>query len=418
MKSLDNKKAYYLIEDATDAEIAIRQINLADVVAFDTETTGLNVRKEDVIGFSFSTEVNGGFYFPLMKYNEKHDALQVCAPCSYKPLLEALSKKKLIMHNASFDTRVVFNALCFDLIDSLYADTMLMRHTLTEEGPFGLKDIAVELASKIGISEEEVANQEQLELEHNVKSKGGSWTKTNKEIYKGDIDILAKYACADTDLTLRLFNYFQTELEKQNLLSFFYEQEVMPLYKFVTIIMEHEGVHLDMPRLESLYAQINTELKQIESNVVQALLDTAEGQQFVKQRLAEEFAPSNKGGFAQEVCNFFKLSLPKLASGKFQINQKTISSCKSEVGSRQEQAICFLQVGDPNILFESEINEIQKRLLISKEGTEHIINISSKQQLGTIVFDLMGITPLTRTEKGAGQFNEDFIEHLAEQGFT
>jgi DNA polymerase I-like protein with 3'-5' exonuclease and polymerase domains len=412
MKSLDNKKAYYLIEDATDVEIAIMQINLADVVAFDTETTGLNVRKEDVIGFSFSTAVNEGFYFPLMKYNQEHDALQICAPCSHKPLLEALSKKKLIMHNASFDTRVVFNALCFDLIDSLYADTMLMRHTLTEEGPFGLKDIAVELASKIGISEEEVANQEQLELEDNVKSKGGSWTKTNKEIYKGDIDILAKYACADTDLTLRLFNYFQAELEKQNLLSFFYEQEVMPLYKFVTIIMEHEGVHLDMPRLESLYAQINTELKQIEANVVQALLDTAEGQQFVKQRLAEEFAPSNKGSFAQEVCRFFDLDLPKLASGKYQINQKTLQNSSAHL-----RAKLFLENTKSGLL-EYEIQEIQKRLLIAKEGTEHAINISSKQQLGTIVFDLMGIAPLTRTEKGAGQFNEDFIEHLAEQGFT
>ena len=425
MKKLDHKKNYLLIEDSVDVNIVLNQLNLFDIIAFDTETTGLNVRKDKIIGFSFSFEVGQGYYFPIYQYNKSKDMIEL-VPYNYAPytdvvktLLEKIAEKRLVMHNSSFDTRVVINDRDVDTLTNLYADTMLMRHTLNEEGPFGLKEIAIELKDKIGISDEEVANQEQLELGESVKANGGKWTVNNKEIFKGDLLPIAKYACADTDLTLRLFYYFQGELEKQNLLQFFYEDEVMPLYKYVTIPMEYEGVYLNMPYLEELYAKIKQDLKQIETNVVIALLATEEGQAFSQIRLAEEFPPSNKGSFAQEVVKYFDLDLPKLASGKYQINQKTIQKLEDswEIVDPKDhsgfRAIQFLRFNDSYELKEHEVSEIQKRLLIASEGTEHIINISSKAQMGRIVFDLMGIEPLSKTEKGAGQFNEDFIEHLA-----
>ena len=36
-----------------------------DVIAFDTEDTGLNVRKDHVIGFSVCAEVGTSFYLPM-----------------------------------------------------------------------------------------------------------------------------------------------------------------------------------------------------------------------------------------------------------------------------------------------------------------------------------------------------------------
>jgi DNA polymerase-1 len=53
------------------------------------------------------------------------------------------------------------------------------------------------------------------------------------------------------------------------------------------------------------------------------------------------------------------------------------------------------------------------------ETQKYPINIGSKDQLGKIVFDYMKIEPLTKTPSGKGQFNEDFVEHLAEKyGFA
>jgi DNA polymerase-1 len=51
---------------------------------------------------------------------------------------------------------------------------------------------------------------------------------------------------------------------------------------------------------------------------------------------------------------------------------------------------------------------------IDKEGS--VINISSKKQLGEIVFDYMNIEPVSKTDKGSPQFNDTMIQKLEELG--
>ena len=65
----------------------------------------------------------------------------------------------------------------------------------------------------LGFGKDDIANQEQLDLEESVKSRGGSWKKSEKDIYMAELNVLAKYAIADTDITLRLFNHFEKELK-------------------------------------------------------------------------------------------------------------------------------------------------------------------------------------------------------------
>jgi DNA polymerase I-like protein with 3'-5' exonuclease and polymerase domains len=413
MLKLDKRKDYFLIQNGEDLRKVLLELSLADIVSFDTESTGINVRKDKVIGFSFSSKPKSGYYFPILFWDglklskSSYDYFPYDNPIN--TILEVLQTKKLIMHNASFDTRIVFYNFSVDLLRSVHADTMLMRHTLMEEGPFGLKDIAILEAKSIGLDEQDSANQEQLELEENVKSKGGKWLKSNKEMFKADLNILAKYAVADADITLRLFNKYENELKSENLLNFFYNVEVMPLYSYCTIPMEFEGLHLDIPKLTKLLKEITEDVKIAETNVVIALLATEEGQEFVKQRLDEEFPPKNSGSFAQEVVKYFDLPLPRLASGKYQITKKTLDVLGS--GDLIEAPIISFLKGEGDLSLEF-IKEIQKRLLIAKEETEHPINISSKQQMSKIVFGLLGIKPLSTTDKGSPQFNEELIEHL------
>ncbi len=401
MLKLDDKKEYYLIESHADVEYAIREIRSASIIAFDTETSGLNVRKDKVIGFSFSTKVNQGYYYPIYRFD--HDSQELVSFPDYGKgiLLAELQTRMLVMHNASFDTRICINNLDVDFLQCLHADTMLMQHTLQEEGPFGLKDIAVELASQIGISQDEVANQEQLELEQNVKANGGVWKKTEKQIYKADTNVLAKYACADTDLTLRLYYYFQSQLEKESLTSFFYNEEVMPGYKFVTIPMEYEGVYVDLTKLIRYYNEITKTIQDLESDITFKLLNSEHGKEFVKRRAAEEYPAKPSGSFAQMVVKFYNLDLPKTAAGKYSITKNCLEKLK-----QIHSSIDFLLGKEANLPFE----EIQLELL-KQDGP--LINLSSKQQLATYVFDIMGIEPETKTDKGSPQFNEDMIEKLA-----
>jgi len=419
-------KNYKLITDQKTFDEAVQHLHNYEVIAYDTETTGLNVRKDTVIGFGFTGAERVGYYLPLAYFDTELEGLMPCNSSHFEwrdKLLNILKTKKLVMHNASYDIRITFNNLRYNYLMSLHADTVLMEHTLNEEGPFGLKDMVEKYKVELGFDDQDASNQEQLALKDSVIANGGKWLKTQKDIYKGNWEIIGTYCCADVDMTIRLYNFLSVRLKEEHLERFFYADEVMPLYKYITIRMESKGVHIDMPKLQKLQAEIKEDIARLETEVVIALLATEAGQQFAEQRLAEEFPVSNKGAFAQELCKLYDLSLPKLASGKYQITQKNIELLLSQIpvdGTEFEEnrydCVKFLKDGNSDWMRVPVIQEIQKRLLIASEGTEHIINISSKQQLGRIVFDLMGIEPLTKTEKGAGQFNEDFIEHLAEQG--
>ncbi len=391
----------------------IQDLNSVDIIAYDTETTGLNVRKDKVIGFSISCKEGSGWYLPLHIWDKQQQKLveqswELSIVCD---ILNRIKVKNIIMHNASFDIRVTMNNFNISLISALHADTVLMKHTLHEEGPFGLKENAIIYSKEIGLDEQDAANQEQLDLEQNVRDNGGRWVKDQKDMYKANLDILSKYAIADTDITLRLFNYFETQLYKENLHQFFYEDEVMPLYRLVTIKMENRGVYLDMPKLQQYTKEIQEQLDKTERLVVEALMDTEEAAMFIGDLLTEDFPVKPTGKLVQKFCEKLKLPLPKLASGKFQINKKTLDIVKD-----RQDVYRFLSEGYDSFS-ESFWYELRMELLL--ETQKYPINIGSKDQLGKIVFDYMKIEPLTKTPSGKGQFNEDFVEHLAEKyGFA
>lgn len=415
-------KQYKIVQSAGDFNAMLQHIEDSEYIAYDTETTGLNVRKDTIIGFSVCGSPGEAWYLPLAEYIPEDLEVNlnglkfIAGNESWADLIiRRLLNKKLIMHNASYDIRITLSNFAIDLSDALYADTVLMQHTLDEESRFGLKDLAVRFSRELQFDGQDAANQEQIELEQNVKAKGGKWTAKNKEMYKGDLDIIGKYCNADVDITLRLFRYLNTRLAEENLTDFFYKEEVMPLYKLCTIPMESKGVHLDVEKLRQYDFEVGLELKEIETNVVIAIMATEAGQQFIQNRLDTEFPPKNSGAFAQEVARYFDLPLPKLASGKYSITKKTLSSVDNVFDVASIRALEFLETGELGYFEDSTIAEIQKRLMVVKDESEHPINISSKTQLGKIVFELMGIKPLTKTEKGAPQFNEAIIDHLVEE---
>lgn len=405
MKKLSLSRNYYLVQTPEEIQDLIIKYDSYKFVAFDTETTGVNPRQDKIIGFSFSFEKGTGYYVPI--YSWIDNQLVPHRIVGSKKLIEFLSTKDLIMHNASFDTRIVFNNFGIDMLKNLHADTMLMRHTLNEEGPFGLKEIAIELSTSIGMSKDDVANQEQLKLEENVLSKGGAWKKTQKDMYMADLDILAEYACADTDLTLRLYQHFNKELSQQNLSNFFYKEEVMPLYKLVTIPMEHNGVPVNMERLNQLIADIKKDIESLEKSITDSILNSEEGKKFVDFRCEEEIEIKPTGKFAQAVAEYYQLPLPKSESGKYSITKKNLEKLV-------DTPIKFFLQGQV-VEAIPQFKEVQLNIL-KEEGP--LININSKTQLGKLIFDVMGVKPLTTTDKGSPQFNEDFVEHLAEKGIV
>ena len=206
------EKKYYHVDSIEMVNLLIEHINQSEVISYDTETTGLNVRKDQIVGWSVSGDIGIGFYLPTQQWNKDTEQLEECtingkgAHEITKKLLPMLIGKKLVMHNASFDTRITKNFYGVDLLDSLWVETALLVHTVQEEGAgmgvFGLKALAISIQEHIGLNVQEAANKEQVELKESIKANGGSTTKELYEIYKADMPILSKYAAADTDLTL------------------------------------------------------------------------------------------------------------------------------------------------------------------------------------------------------------------------
>ena len=411
------EKKYYTVQDSETLKLMFQHIQESDTIAVDTETTSLNMRKGKIVGWSISGAEGVGFYIPTLIWDYKKEELTVqeiagqSTEVISKNLLKMLKGKKLVMHNASFDCRYIKNYYGVDLLEDLWVDTALLVHTVQEEGAgmgvFGLKALAISVQEHIGLDVEKAANEEQLELKASIKANGGETTKTNFEIYKADLDILSKYASADTDLTLRLCNHFLKRLKEENLEQFFFEDEVMPIYREVTIPMEDYGVDLDMELLEETHKNILKDLDENKDVVMKSLLATSEAKEWVMKTAFSNFPPNNKGSWAQKLVERYSLPLPKSEkTGKYSLTQKNIEVLDDSKAKE------FLLTGDTSILEELELARISMALWKEQNEGEYI-NIQSKKHLGEIVFDYMGIKAKSKTKKGQSQFDMDMLEELS-----
>ncbi len=387
-------KSYVIVRSREQLEQMIYHIQSGDIIAYDTETNSLNPRSGKIIGFSVSANIGEGFYFPTWLWDadlhQLYEAQIDKVPCDTiaKKLISLLLGKRLVMHNGSFDIRFTKNHYGVDLRNDLYCDTMLLRHTLKEDGPLGLKPTAIELQNELGLDAEKDANEEQIALKESIHKNGGSTTKDNYEIFKADLEILGYYAVADTDLTLRIMTYYLPILKEQELWDFFFNDEVMPLYKTVTIQMEEVGTELDIDLMEETNINIEDDLRRLEDEIVEDLLELPAVRDWVMLRAADKFPPKKRGKFVEQLMQYDKYE-------------------------DRQGVDAFLETGDPAKLHDADFVRTSMALLKEKEGA--YINISSKKQLAEICFNHLQIKPLSQTRKGSDQFNDALIEQLSSQ---
>jgi DNA polymerase I-like protein with 3'-5' exonuclease and polymerase domains len=411
------EKSYVTVNSKETFKELVEHISSSDLVAYDTETNSLNPRKGLIIGFSVSGEIGKGYYMPIREWkNEQLVELDIEGTNADKLAKYAISqllKKKLVMHNASFDIRFTKNFYGVDLLPALHADTAMLVHTVKEEGafgfgnPFGLKSIAKMVQKEIGLDVESEANEEQLELKASIKANGGAVSKDNFEIYKADMAILAKYAAADTDLTLRIYKHFLTILQAEGLEYFFFEEEVMPVYREVTIPMEEHGIRLDVALIQETQDNIKKDLEEQSTLVVKELLALPQVRGWILEQARTAYPPKHKGTFAQRLLEQSGIELPRSErTGKFAINKAAVTSLAE--GPIKD----FLMTGDESYLTKEQVAKVSMTLW-KEDNDGQFFNIQSKDQLGKIAFDVLGEKPLSTTDKGKPQFDEDMIQSIS-----
>lgn len=402
-----NRKLVVVKDEKTLLE-AIDHLNNHETFSYDIETTGLIPTKEKVIGFSFSGKVGEAYYIPHLTWdNEKKQLVEFFGFNKIVEILEILKQKELLMWNGSFDVRFTRHYFNVDLLDSLLADIMLMKHTVEEEGHFSLKGCAIQYQKEIGLDVESEANKEQIALKENVAKNGGSTTKTNYEMYKADLDVMGVYAAADADLTLRLALLFRDKLEKENLVSLFYDEEIMPLYKLVTITMEDNPVKLDIEKIQYYKHKIEQDIKNLHKEVIQDLMDNNDFHDWLCFVSSSKFPPKLTGNFAQKLAEIKNLPLPiSEKTKKYSITKRTVEALPDSEYKQFYQGLCDLDLED----------ERDVQFALWKESNGDYINISSKKQMGELVFDYFKVKPLSKTVKGASKFDDLMIQWLADNG--
>jgi DNA polymerase I-like protein with 3'-5' exonuclease and polymerase domains len=419
-----SKKQYTLLKNADSLDRMLDYVRDLEYVAFDIETNGLGEHKVSTIGVAVSGHFDTGYYAAFYDWNPVTKSLVRLIPedverAFIKRLCKILTGKKLIMHNAVFDVTVFRHQYDENLTESVHCDTMLLKHTIDEERPFGLKDLAILYKEEIGIAAEDMANQEQLELAESVKRNGGKWTQQDKEIWKGEVDLVGYYACADVDLTLRMFDFFEDQLYKQRLDEFFYEQEVMPLFREATTQMKYNGVYVDVAYFEGLKREIQDESARLEREIFTDIEEDI--QEFVRKHVAKEVDITKTGRFAVELLAHYGLTPPvNSKTGKATVAKSAlkalceeypnhpalnwltyepIMACPYELDAEgkvvKTKAVRVYTIDpDEPELDEEAVFEIKKKIYLDNNPDHpHIFNLGSNAHLGWLIFDQYGCEP-------------------------
>ncbi|EDZ90136.1 DNA polymerase I [Francisella tularensis] len=262
LKDLDNSDIKIVTSQAQAADVAIEYITITtqtqlddliaelekyDSFAFDTETDSLNTYEANLVGLSFCAKEGRAFYIPL-----QHRYLGVPQQLELEFVLDKLkplfadSKKVKVAHNFKFDEKVLSKYAIE--INGKVDDTMIMAYVLKSSGKHDMDSLS----------------KEHLGIEPIAYTAIAGTGKQQQTLDQVDIEIVAKYAAEDADITFRLFNYFKALLEQDKVLYKLYCELEMPL----TIIlnqMEKTGVKIDAAKLIQQSASLETSIKELES---------------------------------------------------------------------------------------------------------------------------------------------------------
>ena len=243
----DTKEGCSILIDRDEVlEHHLSKIPLDALIAFDTETTGLDYHNDSLVGFSFSTDGQTGYYVPIA-----HSYLgvgnQVSAIAAKKAIVE-IFKRKVIGHNIKFDLHFVTRYLEVDRL-MIHADTMVLAW-LGDSG----RSLSMDSLSQ------SLLGQEMIHFKDTVK-KGDSFASVA-------IEDACKYAGEDAYITMRLYEVLSKQLDLKGgakALSEAYEVE----FPFTNTLlgMEKEGIAVDVDALELFKLEVAQELASLTENI-------------------------------------------------------------------------------------------------------------------------------------------------------
>lgn len=233
----------------------LEKLRQAPLFAFDTETTGLDAQKAQLVGVSFAVEPHVAAYVPLTHDYEgapaQLDRDQVLL--ALKPLLEDPHKGK-IGQNAKYDINILANcaigrdqASGIDMRGVAY-DTMLESYVLNSNATrHDMDSLAQKYLDHTTITFEQIAGKGAKQLTFN----------------QIPLDKAGPYAAEDADITLRLHQALQVHLAKTPSVQPVLMDIEMPLVPVLARI-ERQGALVDANLLAIQSGELGLKMAELE----------------------------------------------------------------------------------------------------------------------------------------------------------
>lgn len=234
---------YYLVEGELALMSLLAEMSVQKRICFDSETTGLDTERDELVGLSFCWKQGEAWYVPVPSSRDKAGELLLL----FKPILEDGSILK-IGQNLKFDM-LMLRRYGID-VQGPFFDTMVAHHLLHP----GLKHNMDFLA-------ETYLNYRPVAIEELIGKKG----KGQGSMRHVALDKIKEYAGEDADVTFQLYQKLSVELSESGLATLFDEVE-MPLMK-VLEKMEHAGVRVDAGELNRFAGELRARIESIEQQI-------------------------------------------------------------------------------------------------------------------------------------------------------
>ena len=243
---------YHTVLSQHDWDVLFQRLSTGKRFAFDTETTSLDYRIAQIVGFSVAFDANDAYYVPLAHdYEGAPEQLnRELILGQIKPILEDASVQK-IGHHLKYDAHILENHGI--QLQGWYFDTMLASYVLNSVATrHGMDDVARLYLSHLTTTFEQVAGK-------------GVKQRTFNQI---ELETAAHYAAEDAHVTYRLYEVLNTKLQKHPELINILHNIEMPVARVLTM-MEENGIELNLDFLDQLSVEFSNTIQDLENQITE-----------------------------------------------------------------------------------------------------------------------------------------------------
>ncbi|NBR07029.1 MAG: DNA polymerase I [Planctomycetes bacterium] len=248
---------YTLINNESDFEVLVDKLSGCKRFAFDTETTGLDPFTSKIAGISFCLEKGKASYVAIRTPEGESRLDESYVLDKLRPIFNNKSILK-VNQNIKFDLLVMLvNGVTTEGVagDSMIADYLLH----SGERSHGLDEMA-----------KRYLNHEMISITELIGAKGKN--KVQKVMSEVNSEVVALYACEDSDAAFQLSVFLEDEISKtvvdgsKDRLADLYNKVEIPLVS-VLARMQFRGICIDAEFLKILGVEMGLDLERLEKEI-------------------------------------------------------------------------------------------------------------------------------------------------------